>query len=220
MDGSALRFLGALQSFNRNVRGSLKRNLSEAFFEPHCRWLKTGIDRLDGFIIDRTDSKTTSRCHLEVQMKARFFAVILGLALLLPSLSSGALAHHSTSYYKLETMTITGTVVQFRFRNPHAVVVWDSKDEATGEVVRWTGELSSVTTLMGDGLTRNSLKPGDEIIFTLRQTKQETPQGAIRTMARPDGTYVLRYSTQSETGLTDEERQRAREENGIIRSRR
>ncbi len=153
-------------------------------------------------------------------MQARFFAVILGLFLLIPSLSDEALAHHSTSYYKLETTTVSGTVVDFRFRNPHAIVIWDVTDETTGEVVRWAGELSSVTTLMGDGLTRNSLKPGDEIVFTLRQTKQETPQGAIRTMARPDGSYVLRYSTQSETGLSDEERARAREENGIIRSRR
>ena len=153
-------------------------------------------------------------------MQARFFAVIVGLLILFPGLSPEALAHHSTSYYKLETMTVTGTVVDFRFRNPHATVTWDVTDETTGEVVRWAGELSSVTTLMGDGLTRNSLKPGDEIVFTLRQTKQETPQGAIRTMARPDGSYVLRYSTQSETGLSDEERERAREENGIIRSRR
>ncbi len=153
-------------------------------------------------------------------MRARFIAVMIGLVVLFPSLSQEALTHHSTSYYKLETMTVTGTVVDFRFRNPHAIVLWDVIDDTTGEVVRWAGELSSVTTLMGDGLTRNSLKPGDEIVFTLRQTKQETPQGAIRTMARPDGTFVLRYSTQSETGLSDEERARAREENGIIRNRR
>jgi hypothetical protein len=153
-------------------------------------------------------------------MQARFVAVILGLVVLFPNLGHEALAHHSTSYYKLETMTVTGTVVDFRFRNPHAIVLWNVRDETTGEVVRWAGELSSVTTLMGDGITRNSLKPGDEIVFTLRQTKQETPQGAIRTMARPDGSYVLRYSTQSETGLSDEERARAREQNGIIRNRR
>lgn len=145
---------------------------------------------------------------------------MLGLVVLFPSLSHEALAHHSTSYYKLETMTTKGTVVEFRFRNPHAIVIWDVKDDTTGEVVRWSGELSSVTTLMGDGLTRFSLQPGDEIVFTVRQTKQGTPQGAIRTMMRTDGTFVLRYSTQSETGLSDEERARAREENGIIRSRR
>jgi hypothetical protein len=147
-------------------------------------------------------------------MNRKFLTGMLGLMVLFPVLSGVALAHHSNSYYALETTTVKGTVVEFRWRNPHVFVIWDTKDD-TGKVVRWAGELSSVTTLMGDGLTRDSLKPGDEIIFTLRPSKVGTPQGAIRTMMRPDGTFVLRYSTQSEVGLSDEERARAREANGV-----
>ena len=147
-------------------------------------------------------------------MKARCIITVLGLVVLFPLLSHVALAHHSNSVYALETKIVKGTVVEFRWRNPHVIVLWDAKDE-TGKVVRWAGELSSVTTLMGDGLTKDSLKPGDEIIFTLRPAKLGTPQGAIRTMARPDGAFVLKYSTQGEVGLSDEERAKARRANGV-----
>ena len=140
------------------------------------------------------------------------------MVVLFPTLSHVASAHHSNANYAIETKTVAGRVVEFRLRNPHVIVLWDAKDD-TGKVVRWAGELSSVTTLMGDGLTRDSLKPGDEIIFTLRPAKLGTPQGAIRTMARPDGAFVLKYSTQGEVGLSDEERAKARQANGVPRER-
>src|SRR6266550_299320 len=99
-------------------------------------------------------------------MKPRFFAALLGLAVVFSALSHVAFAHHSNSYYAVETKVMKGTIAEFRWRNPHAIVLWDVKDDA-GKIVRWAGELSSVTTLMGDGLTRDSLKAGDEIIFTV-----------------------------------------------------
>ena len=137
-------------------------------------------------------------------MKARFIATVLGLVVLFPFLSHVVLAHHSNAYYTEDTKVMKGTIVEFKFRNPHAVVIWDVKDD-TGKVVRWAGELSSVTTLMGDGLTKDSLKAGDEITFTVRPAKIGTAQASIRTMKRTDGTYVLRWSTQSEVGLTPEQ---------------
>jgi hypothetical protein len=137
-------------------------------------------------------------------MKTRYIAVILGLVVLCCLLSQAAVAHHSTTYYSLEPKVIRGKVVQFRWRNPHAVVVWDAKDDA-GNDVRWAGELSSVTTLLGDGMTKDSLKAGDDIIFMIRPSKAGTPAAVIQSMKRPDGTWVLRWSTQSETGLSPEE---------------
>lgn len=147
-------------------------------------------------------------------MKTRFIAVMIGLLLLCSAFSHVVLAHHSNTYYAVETKVIKGTVVEFRWRNPHAFVIWDVKDDA-GNAVRWAGELSSVTTLMGDGLTKNSLKPGDEIIFTIRPSKVGSPQASIQSMKRPDGTFVLQWSTQSEVGLTEEQVARARTAAGL-----
>jgi hypothetical protein len=163
---------------------------------------------------DRPFEDLGFHAKLEVLMKTRCIAVLLGSAVLVFGPSNAVFAHHSHSYYAVETKILKGTVVQFYFRNPHAMVIWDVKDDS-GNVVRWAGELSSVTTLMGDGLTKNSLKAGDEIIFAVRPTKVGTPQAAIQSMKRPDGSWVLQWSTQSEVGLTEEEVARARKAVGL-----
>ncbi len=147
-------------------------------------------------------------------MNRKYFILTLSLVGLYLALTQAAVAHHSTTYYALEPKLIRGTVVEFRWRNPHAVVVWDTKDDA-GKAVRWAGELSSVTTLMGDGLTKDSLKPGDEIIFSIRPSKAGTNAAVIQSMKRPDGTFVLRWSTQSETGLTREQVEKLRVDAGL-----
>ena len=147
-------------------------------------------------------------------MNRKYFILTLILAGLTLALGQVAFAHHSTTYYSLEPKELRGTVVEFRWRNPHAVVVWDVKDES-GKTVRWAGELSSVTTLMGDGLTKDSLKTGDEIIFNVRPSKAGTPAAVIQSMKKTDGTWVLRWSTQSETGLTPEQVGKLRQAVGL-----
>jgi hypothetical protein len=142
-------------------------------------------------------------------MKARAIVATFVVVILSPLLSHVVLAHHSTAYYALEPIVVRGTVFEFRWRNPHAVVLWDVKDEK-GKVVRWSGELSSVTTLMGDGLTKNSVKPGDEIVFMVRPSKTGAPASTILSMKKPDGTVVMEWSTQSETGLNQEQARRLR----------
>jgi hypothetical protein len=128
-------------------------------------------------------------------MNRKYFILTLSLVGLFLARSQAAVAHHSTTYYSLEPKVIQGTVVEFRWRNPHAVVVWDTKDDA-GKAVRWAGELSSVTTLMGDGLTKDSLKTGDEIIFSVRPSKAGTPAALIQSMKRRwNVRFVLRWST-------------------------
>ena len=118
-----------------------------------------------------------------------FGLILIGLCL---ALNQAAIAHHSTTYYALEPKTIQGTVVEFRWRNPHAVVVWDA-----------------------NGLTKDSLKQGDEIIFNVRPSKAGTPAAVIQSMKRPNGTWVLRWSTQSETGLSKEQVEKLRVDAGL-----
>ena len=147
-------------------------------------------------------------------MNRKYFFTALILIGLCLALSQAAVAHHSTTYYGLEPKELRGTVVEFRWRNPHAVVVWDVKDE-NGKTVRWAGELSSVTTLMGDGLTKDSIKQGDEIIFNVRPSKAGTPAAVIQSMKKTDGTWVLRWSTQSETGLSKQQVEKLRINAGL-----
>lgn len=83
------------------------------------------------------------------------------------SLLGGELfAHHSAAGYDRDpghVKKLDGTVVEWRWTNPHVVLVWDVKD-ASGKVVRWKGELASPTSMVSRGrMNRQSLKFGDQV---------------------------------------------------------
>src|SRR5437867_7724251 len=39
-------------------------------------------------------------------------------------------AHHSRAHYGTEETTTTGTVIEYKWRNPHVFVVWEVKDQS------------------------------------------------------------------------------------------
>ena len=127
----------------------------------------------------------------------KLFGAALLASVTVVSLSSGIVfAHHSNAEYTNKLTVMDGTVVEYRWRNPHVTVVWDSKDQ-TGKVVRWRGELASITTVMGSGLTKDSLKPGDAVKMSVYASKLGTPESVIQYIQRPDGTVVLGWSNQA-----------------------
>ena len=117
--------------------------------------------------------------------------------------SAPVLAHHSNANYAKTEVTMKGTVVEYDWGNPHVIVIWDVKDDS-GNTVRWTGDLASVSSLMADGMTKNSLKPGDDVIMTVYPAKAGTPFSVISQIRRGDGSIVLKWSRQA--GGTPEER--------------
>lgn len=76
-----------------------------------------------------------------------------------------AYAHHSfaATYFEDKKVTIEGDLVQFLYRNPHSFVHVESKD-ANGETVRWAVEWGAGGQLGQQGVTRETLKPGDHVI--------------------------------------------------------
>lgn len=115
-----------------------------------------------------------------------------------------ALAHHGTALWQDAEVAQKGTVVQYVWRNPHVLVVWSVKDDA-GKLVQWTGELASTESLMADGgMTKDTLKPGDEVIMYVRPAKSGAANSVIDQIKRADGAMVLRWSRQA--GGTEEQR--------------
>src|SRR5437879_11345574 len=126
-------------------------------------------------------------------------AVLAGIALL-PMLTSRVLAHHGNAAWSTNEVTLKGTVVDYIWRNPHVLLVWTTKDDS-GKVVQWTGEVASPESMMADdGWTKQTFKPGDEIVLTLRPAKSGVPNGVIDQIKRADGTVVMRYSRQAGSG--------------------
>lgn len=107
------------------------------------------------------------------------------------------LAHHGAALWTDKELTLKGTVVEYSWRNPHVLLTWDVKDD-NGMVVRWTGELASPESMMADdGMTKDTFKPGDELVLIVRQAKSGSPHSVIDQIKRADGTTVMRYSRQA-----------------------
>ena len=81
--------------------------------------------------------------------------------------SATAMAHHSfaATYVEDQSVTIEGQLVQFLLRNPHSFVHLMVK-EKDGTTVRYVVEWGSPAQLGGQGVTRDSLKPGDYLVIS------------------------------------------------------
>jgi hypothetical protein len=75
--------------------------------------------------------------------------------------------HHSfaAKYFEERTISMEGELVRFEFRNPHAWVYFMSPDEQ-GQLREYGGEWSNVNRLVQQGITKNTLQPGDKLIVT------------------------------------------------------
>lgn len=122
-------------------------------------------------------------------------AVLVSIVLFL-LLASPLAAHHGNAAWSTSEVTIKGTLVDFHWRNPHVLLVWNSKDDS-GKDVQWTGEVGSPESMMADdGWTRDTFKAGDELVFVVRPAKSGAPNSIVDQIKRADGTVVMRYSRQ------------------------
>jgi hypothetical protein len=95
--------------------------------------------------------------------------VTLAAALLVPSVST--FAHHGNAAYDTQnSITVKGTVTDFRYINPHCQVYFDIKN-SKGKVEHWQAELTAPNKLSRAGWTKHSLNPGDQITVTGFQGK-------------------------------------------------
>ncbi len=78
---------------------------------------------------------------------------------------TAAFAHHSYSatYDVSQQVTLEGKLVQFVFKNPHSFVTVQAPDQK-GVMQRWSVEWSGTGQLTNQGVTRETLKPGDEVV--------------------------------------------------------
>ena len=73
-------------------------------------------------------------------------------------------AHHGLAAFDRTTkVTLKGTVTDFHFVTPHAVVEFEVKDD-TGRIQTWQAEMTSPKNLKG--WTATSLEPGDVVTVT------------------------------------------------------
>ena len=98
-------------------------------------------------------------------MKKGTLLIVFTVTLLATGMT--ARAHHSfaATYDESKTVKIEGKLVQFMFRNPHSFVHVMAPDDS-GQEQRWAVEWGGAGQLGGQGVTRETLKPGDVVVIT------------------------------------------------------
>jgi hypothetical protein len=107
--------------------------------------------------------------------------VLIASALVL-SVVAPVVAHHSPAAFEpTKTVTLVGTVKEFRWQNPHTWIEVLVPNEKGGEPVLWAVELTSPTYLVRSGWKSNTLQPGDKVTIVGRPLKSGEPGSAIFT---------------------------------------
>ena len=98
-------------------------------------------------------------------MKRSFLLGLITMVILTSAVT--AYAHHSfaATYQETKKVQIEGKVASFTFRNPHSFLYINAPDPQ-GVMQRWTIEWGGAGLLAGQGITRDSLKSGDNVVIT------------------------------------------------------
>jgi len=98
-------------------------------------------------------------------MKTPIRTAILSLTASLFVAALPAYGHHSfpAQYDVSKPITLTGSVTEVQWTNPHIFIYIDVQDEKSGAVVNWALELGGPNALIRLGWKRDSLKTDDLI---------------------------------------------------------
>ena len=112
-------------------------------------------------------------------------AAVIAAALLLSR--APALAHHGAATFDtVGEITITGTVTEWVWSNPHSILRLDVKGD-DGSVKKWSVATANIADLSKRGWSRRLFKPGDEVTVLIQPAKSGEPVGMIRNVTLADG---------------------------------
>lgn len=124
--------------------------------------------------------------------------IVFAAALSVTVFAGMAPAHHSTAIYDSNNpIELRGTVVEWKFTNPHCIIrlsVTDSK----GAKVIWSLEGGNTAGLFRQGWTPETLKAGDKIMVTVRPLRSGAPGGNYSNPRWEDGKRVVARGDESD----------------------
>ena len=114
------------------------------------------------------------------------WAAALALSLGAPS----AQAHHSFAMFDMtKEVTVSGTVKQFQWTNPHAYIQVVAED-ASGKAVEWSLEMGAPMYLYARGWRPSSLRAGMRINATINPLRNGKPGGVVRDVTDAQGKAI------------------------------
>ena len=118
----------------------------------------------------------------------RISAALFGAMLLM--VSTPAWVHHSGAMFdRSRTTTISGTVTEFNWTNPHSSFKVEVMN-AEGKPEIWAIEMNSPNNLVREGWKRTSIKAGDKVTVTINPLRDGQPGGWYVGIVLPDGSHL------------------------------
>jgi hypothetical protein len=123
-------------------------------------------------------------------MRNRLVTVVVApVALLFASVP--LVAHHANAVFDVgKRITVTGTVREWFWANPHCLLRLDVKD-ASGQMLNWVGETQAPPNMIPWGWSKQSFKPGDEVTVILEPVKNGQRLGRLLQARLPDGKTLI-----------------------------
>ena len=117
-------------------------------------------------------------------------ALAVAAALLVPAGAASVQAHHSMSMFDTsKEVSVTGTVREFQWANPHAYIQLVSED-ANGKEVEWSMEMGSPMYLYARGWRPRSLRPGAEVTVRAYPLRNGRPGGVVLDVTDSQGRAI------------------------------
>ena len=112
---------------------------------------------------------------------------VIAACVLAFGLAGSAWSHHSHAMFDhSKEMTVTGTVTEFVFRNPHVFLYIDVENEKGGTVNYWI-EMSNIPNMIRRGIGQTTFRPGDTVTVNMHLLKDGRPGGSYVTITAADG---------------------------------
>jgi hypothetical protein len=112
------------------------------------------------------------------------------IAIVVALTASSALAHHSFAMFDLsKTVTLEGTVKDFRWTNPHVFIQLLVENE-NGVDEEWSIEMTSPEHLARAGWRPGTLKPGDELTLNIHPMREGVKGGQYLSGTGPSGPLI------------------------------
>ena len=116
-------------------------------------------------------------------------AIALSLA---AGAAAPALAHHSFAMFDFQaSKTVTGTVEQFDWTNPHTFIWLQVPTGANGASERYGFEGMSPNYLGRRGWSKETLKPGDKVTVIYHPLKDGSKGGTYQKVQLSDGKELM-----------------------------
>ena len=133
-------------------------------------------------------------------MKNKIGFLAAGLSGLL-ILSVSLFAHHGTSMYDVEHVTVVkGTVTSYEFVNPHVILQFDVK-KGSDTIEKWTAESGSPNMMRRNGWSAKSMKPGDQVTVSGNRAKTGSFTMRLTRVVLPSGQELIPWSNTGDEAL-------------------